>query len=332
MGRILVSSSHFDTVCADAKKYLEDLGHEVIFDSTRKFPAYSKHELREILRDIDAAIIGMDVYDREVFDFAPKLKAVAKFGVGVDNIDGEAAAEHGVYVINAPGQNSCSVAELTIGMIICLLRGIVGYNNSIKDGRWPRVLGSELNGKTVGLVGFGAIARFLAERLKAFGVNILAYDLYPNYEEAERIGVQICSLEEVLQGSDIVSLHVPGLPSTYHMINRDSIAMMKEGAYLINTARGSLVDIDALVDALNCGKLSGAALDVFEEEPISKDSPILKCKNIICTPHIGGETEGAYVKLAFSTARDVAAVLNGERPQFYTNKKQLEIHFSQKTE
>jgi len=332
MGRILVSSSHYDTVCADAKRYLEDQGHVVIFDSSREFPAYSKEELREILPNIDAAIVGMDIYDREVFEFAPRLKAIAKFGVGVDNIDGEAAAKHGVYVINAPGQNSCAVAELAAGMIICLLRGIVSFNNSIKEGDWPRVLKTDLCGKTVGLVGFGAIARLLSERLKAFEVDILAYDIYPDYFEAERLGVHICSLDKVLKNSDIISLHVPGVPSTYHTINRESISRMKDGAFLVNTARGSLVDFDALAEALSCGKLSGAALDVFEQEPLPADSPILRCKNVVCTPHIGGETEGAYKKIALSTARDIAAVLAGKVPKFYTNKKQMEEYSSRRTE
>ena len=142
--------------------------------------------------------------------------------------------------------------------------------------------------------------------------------------EAERIGVEICSLEQVISQSDIISLHVPGTPSTHHMINRESIAQMKEGAYLVNTARGSLVDMDALVEALESGKLSGAALDVYEQEPMPVDAPILKCKNVVCTPHVGGETEGAYKRIAMSTARDIAAVLVGDSPKFCTNIKQLE--------
>ncbi len=323
MGRILVSSSHYDTICSDAKKYLEAKGHQVIFDPAREFPSYSKVELSLLLQDVDAAIVGMDIYDEEVFDFAPKLKAVAKFGVGVDNIDCHAAAEHGVYVINAPGQNSCSVAELCIGLIIDLLRGVVQYDSEVKQGRWFRHLGTELCGKTVGLVGFGAIARLLAERLKVFGTELLAYDLYPDFQAAEALGVHMCSLEEVLEKSDILSLHVPGLPSTHHIINRDSLAQMKNGAYLINTARGSLVDPEAVAEALTQGKLSGAALDVFEYEPVPTDAAILKCRNLICTPHIGGETESAYQKIAMSTACDIAKVLEGKEPKFCVNQTEL---------
>ena len=324
MGRILVSSSHYDTVCAEAKKYLEDQGHEVIFDPEREFPAYTKDELKRLLPDIDAAIIGMDRYDREVLGYAPRLRAVAIFVVCVENIDGEAADERVVYVLNAPGQNSCAVAELAAGTIICLLRGIIGFDGAVREGRWPRVLKTDLRGKTVGLIGFGAVARFLAERLKAFETEILAYDLYPNRSEAERIGVRLCPLDEVLQNSDIISLHVPETPETHHLIGRETIARMKDGAYLVNTARGALVDIDALAEALNGGKLAGAALDAFEYEPLPPNAPILQCRNVICTPHIGGETVDAYKRLAVSTAQDIAAVLAGEEPSFCTNRTQLE--------
>lgn len=330
MGRILVSASHYDTVCAEAKKFLEEQGHEVIFDPDREFPAYTKNELKMLLKDVDAAVIGMDRYDREVFEFAPKLRAVAKFGVGVDNIDGEAAAEHGVYVLNAPGQNACAVAELAAGVIICLLRGIIDFDGAVRDGHWPRVLKTDLRAKTVGLVGFGAVARCLAERLRAFETEILAYDLYPNRAEAERIGVRLCPLEEVLQSSDIVSLHVPETPETHHLINRETIAQMKDGAYLVNTARGALVDMDALTDALKSGKLSGAALDAFETEPLLPDAPILQYPNVICTPHIGGETVDSYQRIAITTARDIAAVLAGEEPRYCTNRNLLKKRNSAK--
>lgn len=323
MGKILVSVSHYDSLCVEAKEYLESKGHEVIFDSDRIYPSYSKEELKQLLYDVDGAIIGMDIYDEEVFSFAPKLKAVAKFGVGVDNIDGAAAARHGVYVINAPGKNSCAVAELTVGMMICLLRRLPQLNNAVKSGAWPRVMGTELCGKTVGLVGFGAISQLLAQRLAAFGVNVLAYDVMPNKAAAEACGVELCGLDDVLSRSDIISLHVPALPSTYHIINRQSIARMKNGVYLVNTARGPLVDTEALSEALHSGKITAAALDVYELEPLPADAELLKCDNLVCTPHIGGETREAYQKLAMSTAKDIAAVLDGEEPCFCTNRTLL---------
>lgn len=320
MGRILVSASHYDTVCINAKEYLENLGHEVVFDPVRPFPSYSYEELKEILPDIDAAIIGMDVFDEATLHCAPRLKAVAKFGVGVDNIDGAAAAKQGIRVINAPGQNSDSVAELTVGLVLCLLRGIIPFNTAVSMGKWPRSLGVELREKTVGLVGFGAIAKCVAQKLSGFGVRILAYDVKPDTDSANAMGVTLCALEVLLAGSDIVSLHAPGIPETKHIISSSSLSAMKKGSYLINTARGTLVDLDAVAKAISSGHLAGAALDAFELEPLPEDAPILRCGNVICTPHIGGETTQAYVNLAMSTAKDIAAVLDGREPRFCTNK------------
>lgn len=325
MGRILVSVSHYDTLCAEAKSFLESRGHQVLFDPSRSFPAYSKEELKQLLPDVDAAIIGMDVYDEEVFSAAPKLKAVAKFGVGVDNIDGAAAARHGVYVINAPGQNSNSVAELALGMMICLLRGVAPLDRAVRLGQWPRLMGSNISGKTVGLVGFGSIAQLLAAKLSALGASVLAYDVVPDKTAAASLGVHLCTLDEILSNSDIISLHVPALPSTYHMINRSSIAKMKDGVCLVNTARGPLVDTDALVEALNSGKIAAAALDTYEQEPVPPDALLLRCNNLITTPHIGGETYEAYYKLALSTAHDVDAVLAGRQPIFCTNRALLNV-------
>ena len=187
MGKILVSASHFDTLCKDAWELLEKNGHEVIYDKTRSFPAYSFEELKDIIGDIDAAIIGMDKYTEEVFEIAPKLKAVAKFGVGVDNIDLVAAKKHGVKALNAPGQNSNAVAELTVCYILDMLRKVIPIHEELKEGNWPRWIGSELRGKTVGLVGFGAIARLVAKKLQGFDVQIKAYDLYMNQKLALKI-------------------------------------------------------------------------------------------------------------------------------------------------
>lgn len=323
MGRILVSVSHYDTLCLEAKEFLSSKGHQVVFDPSRPFPAYSKEELKLLLPGVDAAIIGMDVYDEEVFSAAPDLKAVAKFGVGVDNIDSDAAARHGVYVINAPGQNSNSVAELALGMIIDLLRGITPLDGAVKQGRWPRVMGRGIGGQSVGLVGFGAIAQCLAAKLSALGASVSAYDVAPDRKAAASIGVRLCTLDEVLTQSDIISLHVPAVPATYHMIGRAAIGKMKRGVYLVNTARGPLVDTGALAEALNSGKIAAAALDAFEQEPLPADAPILQCRNLIATPHIGGETCEAYHRLSLSTARDVDAVLSGRDPVFCVNRDRL---------
>ena len=175
MGKVLVSASHFDTLCKQAWELLEANGHEVIFDPSRSFPAYSHEELAEIIPDIDAAIIGMDFYNEEVFKMAPKLKCVCKFGVGVDNVNLDDATKYGVKVCNCPGQNSNAVAELTVGFIIAVLRGIIPLHKAMEQSKWPRYMGEELEGKTVGLLGFGADGRGLELLsdlpLEPFGVD-----------------------------------------------------------------------------------------------------------------------------------------------------------------
>lgn len=320
MGKILVSASHFDTLCKEAWELLEQNGHEVIFDPNRVFPAYSYEELKGIIGEMDAAIIGMDEYNEAVFEMAPKLKAVAKFGVGVDNIDLEAAKRHGVKALNAPGQNSNAVAEMTVGFIIDLLRGILPLHNELAKGNWPRRLGGELKGKTVGLMGFGAIAQLVAQKLQGFGVEVKAYDLFMNEAKAQSLGVKVSTQEEVITGSDIVSLHIPVTADTHHLFDDEMFGKMKDGAYLINSARGGLVDLDALCRALQSGKLAGAALDAFEVEPLPVGAEIFRSGNVICTPHIGAETYEAYRNVSLTVARDIVAVLSGQEPKFWVNR------------
>lgn len=316
MGKILVSASYFDTLCGEAWRFLEDNGHEVIYDSSRSFPAYSYEELCRILPEIDAAIIGMDKYTDAVFQRAPRLKVVSKFGVGVDNIDIESAKRHGVLVTNAPGQNSDAVAELVLALILALTREVIPMNAAMRHGVWDRRLCSGISGKTVGLLGFGAVGRHLAKKLMSMDVKVKAFDLYPNKVAAAELGVEMTTQEDVIENSDIVSLHIPSTRESYHMFGASLIAKMKQGAYLINTARGDLVDTDALADALNTGWLAGAALDVHETEPLPADLPITKCANVILTPHVGSETAQAYRNVSMVVAADVVAALNGEMPKY----------------
>lgn len=319
MGKILVSASHFDTLCKDAWELLEKNGHEVIYDKTRSFPAYSFEELKDIIGDIDAAIIGMDKYTEEVFEIAQKLKAVAKFGVGVDNIDLVAAKKHGVKALNAPGQNSNAVAELTVCYILDMLRKVIPIHEEMKEGNWPRWIGSELRGKTVGLVGFGAIARLVAKKLQGFDVQIKAYDLYMNQKLADELGVKACSLDEIVETSDVVSLHIPVSDDTYHMFNTEMFMRMKKGSYLVNAARGGLVDLDDLTKTLREGQIAGAALDAFEMEPLPKGMEIFNY-NVVCTPHIGAESFEAYRDVSLCVSKDIIRVLAGEEPEHCVNR------------
>lgn len=322
MKKILVSSSHFDTLCTEAGELIRRAGYEIIYDPHRAFPAYITREIENMPErcDIAAALIGMDDYtDEGKFKAMPGLRAVAKFGVGVDNIDLSLAKKYKVKVINAPGQNSNAVAELTVAYMIALLRNIISLHESMQQGEWPRYIGDEIDGKTVGLLGFGAIARLVAEKLRPMGARVIAYDLYPNSEEAKRLGVELVSLEELILGADIVSLHIPATKDNYHLFDARMLEKMKPGAYLVNAARGALVDLDALAEAILSGHIAGAAIDAFENEPLNKGSEILKCKNIILTPHTGGETKEAYYRVSMSCVKDILRVLNNEEPLHCVN-------------
>lgn len=323
MQNVLVSASHFDTLCKDAWKLFEENGYGVIYDTEKSFPSYTTEEIENHPQKdtIVAALIGMDDYrDEKKYQALPNLKAVAKFGVGVDNIDGELAKKYGVTALNAPGQNSNAVAELTIAFMLDLLRYVVPLHKAMENGEWPRAMGNEIKGKTVGLLGFGAIARLVAKKLQSFDVKVLAFDLYPNEAAAKELGVTMTTREEVITKSDIVSIHIPATPETYHLFNDETFATMKKGAFLINPARGALVDLDALARAMESGQIAGAALDAFEVEPLPKDAAILKCKNIVLTPHTGAETEESYHNVSMTTARDIIKVLKGEEPEHCVNR------------
>lgn len=319
MGKILVSSSHFEELCQGAKALLLEAGHEIVLHKG-ELPYMSFAEIAAVAPEIDGAIIGLDDWTEEVFQLAPKLKVVAKFGVGTDNIDKEAAKRHGIKVINAPGMNSNAVAELTVGLMIDMLRQVTSLHTAMTRGQWPRFMGGELEGRTIGLLGFGAIARLVAKKLQGFDVRLIASDLYPNRELAEKYGVEILSSEEVIAQSDILSIHVPSTPQTYHMFNQDTFARMKRGACLVNAARGSIIDTQALVDALHSGQIACAALDAFENEPLSAEDPLLLTGKVICTPHTGAETKESYHRVSMCVAQGVVDVLNGKEPQFCVNR------------
>ncbi|MDR1827753.1 MAG: phosphoglycerate dehydrogenase, partial [Methylobacteriaceae bacterium] len=277
-------------------------------------------ELSKVVGEIDGVVAGVDTWDEAVFQLAPKLKVIARFGVGVDNIDCAAATRHNVVVTNAAGGNSNAVAELTVGLIISAMRAIVPLHNSTRQGAWDRFVGTEIVNRTVGLLGFGNIARKVARKLSGFDARIIAYDKYPNLEAAQTLGVEMVSADDVLTRSDIVCTLLPSLPETKHFMNSETFGKMKDGSYFVNTARGALVDEAALADALTSGKLRGAAVDVYEKEPVLKDNPLLKLDNLVTTPHTAAETYETYTLVGRITAEAVLDVLNGRSPANQLNK------------
>lgn len=319
MGKILITASHYEELCKGAKQLLEESGHELIINKS-DMPYYTYEQIAQVIGDVDGAIIGLDDWTEEIYKIAPKLKVIAKFGVGTDNIDKIKAREYGIKEINAPGQNSNAVAELTVGLMIGVLRGLIPLHKKMENGEWVRRVGYEIKGKTIGLLGFGAIARLVAEKLMNFGAEVIASDLYPDARLASRYNVTMVSQKEVMTKSDLVSIHIPATGETHHLFDDAAFCMMKKGAYLINCARGSIIDTGALCRALKDGRIAGAALDAFEAEPLMKDAEILKCGNVICTPHTGAETYEAYTNVSMCTAQGVIDVLEGREPQFCTNQ------------
>ena len=271
-------------------------------------------ELVGLIPHIDGYIAGLDVVDRSVIEAADCLKVIARYGVGVDSIDLVAAREKGIVVTNTPGANSISVAELTVGLILALARNIHSASRATSSGQWPRLSGISLEGKVVGLFGLGAIGKQVARRLRGFDCTILAYDPFVNESQASEVGAQLTSQHELILQADFISLHCPLTEETKSMVNRDFIAEMKTSAYLINTARGELVDESALLDALQRGKLKGAALDVFAIQPPDPENPLLALPQVIATPHMGAHTDGATNAMGWGALNDCLAVLRGEEP------------------
>lgn len=315
--KVLVTATNYSVYCGAAKALLEENGIEVI-ENTFGRPM-TREELLAVIADIDGVVVGVDTWDEEIFSHAPKLRAMARFGVGVDNIDLEAAKAHGIQVSNAKGMNSNPVAELTVGLILSTLRNVPAFNASIRQGKWDRFMGRDLAGMTVGLLGFGDIAQRVARKLSGFDVALLAYDLYPNLEKARELNVDMVSMEEVLRRSDVVCMHLPSLPSTCHIMNEKTFGMMKEGSYFVNTARGALVDESALADALRSGKLAAAAIDVFDQEPVTRDNPLFALTNLFATPHTAAETYDTYHNVGLATAKQLLCVFNGRKPENLLN-------------
>lgn len=248
------------------------------------------------LSDCDALLVRSAVKVKaDVLAKAPKLRVVARAGVGVDNVDLPAATAAGVLVMNTPGGNAVSVAEHTLAMMLGLARMVPEASASTRSGKWEKkkFLGNELRGKTLGVVGLGNIGQEVVRRARGFEMRILASDPYVNPATAAHLGVELVSLDDLLAQSDYISLHLAVTPETRGMINAATIGRMKDGVRIINCARGELVDQAALCEALQSRKVAGAGLDVFEPEPLPADHPLLACENLIATPHIAGSTEEA---------------------------------------
>ena len=274
----------------------------------------SEEELQEIIGDYHALVVRSSTQvTGELLEHAHNLQVVGRAGVGVDNIDVDKATEKGIIVINAPEGNTISAAEHSLAMLASLSRNIPEAHHSVKKKHWERkkFMGVELNRKTLGVLGLGRIGSEVARKARGLDMQILAYDPYISEERAKKLGAELVSKEELLRQADFISLHLPLVNSTYHIIGEEELQLVKPEARIVNCARGGLIDEEALARALAEGRIAGAALDVFEEEPLG-DSPLLDLENVILTPHLGASTREAQVNVAIQVAEQVIKALQQE--------------------
>lgn len=274
------------------------------------------------LKGCDAVIVGDSKVTEESLSEADKLRLVQKFGVGVDTIDLDACSKRGVYVCNLPGVNAIDVAEYVVGAMISCLRGFMKMDEAARRVAWderPNLIGERLSGKTVGIIGFGNIGRNVARLLEPFKVKILVYDPYVDVEAKKRFGVVDSDLYTLLRESDIVTLHVPLTEETRGLIGYDELKTMKSSAILINAARGGIVDENALYKALSEGRIRGAVIDVYAEEPPRRDNPLFKLRNVQFSLHTASWTREVFEEMMRLSSMNVIKVLKGEKPENIVN-------------
>ncbi|HEX9017480.1 MAG TPA: C-terminal binding protein [Chloroflexota bacterium] len=284
--------------------------------------------LIEITHDADAVLVEMAHITRRVVEKMERCRLIGRHGVGYDTLDVDAATDHGIMACNVTDYCTAEVADQAMALLLGLSRSLFSADREVRSGGWDVYAACSTNrrldGQTLGLVGYGNIGRAVGRRAQGFGIKLLAYDPYMSAEAIAAAGAKKVELEELLRESDLVSLHLPLSAATHHIVNSERIAMMKPTALLVNTSRGGLVDLSALAVALKNGKLAGAGLDVFEKEPPARDDPLLKMSNVIVSPHSGFFSEQSIFDLHSRQAQQVAAALEGRRPDNLLNPAVLE--------
>lgn len=307
------------------KDILKEIDAELIVDAGEDENSY-----KQLISEADAIIPGRFNVTEAVLAAANKCKIVAKAAVGYDNIDVNAASNRSIVVTNVAAADFCmdEVADQTLALILGVERKVVLLHQLVMQGKWMEGRAQmkpmfNLKGQTLGLVAFGAIPRAVAERARPFGFKIIATDPYVSTEDASKLGVELVDFDTLLRTADVISIHAPLMKSTYHMFDDKALSKMKKTAYLINAARGGLIDQKALYNALKSGKILAAGLDVLEEEPPDPDDPILTLDNVIISPHSAGYAEGSYERARSWSAREVVTVLKGEQARNWVNRKEL---------
>ncbi len=311
--KLLITSRSFGQVSNEPMEILKRAGYQVDFYNQ----AFSQKEFEKRVCDCQVLIIGGHSFPALSLNACTKLELILKHGTGLDNIPMEEAKAAGIKVCNVPGTNADAVADLTMGLILNLSRKISYADRLVRRGEWKTVVGCDVFAKTLGLLGFGAIARKVAHRARGFSMKLLAYDPYlEELPDGYQSFVTLADLEQVLAECDLISAHLPLNEETYHILSAEAMDKMRRGAFIINTSRGGVVDEEALADALSSGKLAGAALDVLEEEPVDRENPLAGMDHVLITPHIGMYSQEAIGAVSTICAQNAAAHMKGEPLRF----------------
>ena len=308
MSRILITTSSFGKDDPSPLNLLQNAGYEAITNPYGR--KLTEAEALDLLSEVKPVgiIAGLEPITAHVLQQAKGLKAISRCGVGLDNVDLNAAGSLGIAVANTPDAPTEAVAELTIGLIFNLLRRVSFFDRELRKGNWIKETGSLVRGKRVGIIGLGRIGKEVAEMLLALGAKVAGTDIKPDYEWLQKNQVPLVSLEELLKQSGILCLHLSPKPDNEHLIGRKEMEAMPKGAYLINTSRGEVIDPDALYSMLTNGHLSGAALDVFDQEPYT--GPLTRLDNVILTPHIGSYTKETRLEMETQAVKNLLSTLN----------------------
>ncbi|MBM7556864.1 ribose 5-phosphate isomerase B [Halanaerobacter jeridensis] len=320
--KVMVTDYEYETLEYE-EKILKEIDAEFL-----KAQARTQEEVIEAApKDVDGLLVQYAQIGEEVFKALPQLKVVARYGIGVDTVDLEAATDHGVNVVNVAEYCQDEVSDQALSLLLACARKTVLLNNDVKSGNWDFSIAKpiyRLRDRTLGIVGFGKIPRKLADKATALGLELLVHDPFVEKEVTEKYDVELVELDKLMKKSDFISIHVPLNENTKHMISTKEFELMKESSFIINTARGAVIDEEALIAALKDNELAGAALDVTEQEPITKDNPLLEMDNVIITPHVGWYSEDAQIELQTRAAEGVADVLMGNKPKYLVNQEVLE--------
>ncbi|QYY34353.1 phosphoglycerate dehydrogenase [Ruficoccus sp. ZRK36] len=312
MAKILLTTTSYQDTPGPHHDLLNGSGHEV----QRERGPLSEQQMLDLVGDFDAFLCGDDAITRKVLEKAsPKLKIIAKYGIGVDKIDVEAATEMGMPICFTPGVNHTTVAEHSFGLMLALFRNLVEEVNYVRAGQWKRITGHEIMGKTIGIIGLGRIGKEMVIRAKAFGLNVIGNDLYWPEEFAAEHGVERAeTFDEIFEKADIISLHTNLTAETRDLISAKSMAKMKDGVIILNCARGELVNTADMVEGLKSGKIGGYGADVLDEEPPSADHPLLSAPHCVITPHIGSRTHESVQRQAIMATKNLLLCLEGKPP------------------